>query len=242
MLSMPQIKRSIYANDRFNRKNNIRQIKANFSFPVIVETKVSDWQVSPKAGIKQKCLERMGGNKPRLTTLAQFPAGRIFKKFGHEGGVEFLVLSGIFSDADGDYGAGYYVRNPARMYHEPLTHDGCTVLFKLGQFQSLDRKQVVINTRDSGVKWKPAGEPGVSRLDLHHFAEEKICLYRIRSECWITFKNQNQGVEVFVCEGSISIDGNHYETGTWFRYPAGSKVKVCAKAGACLYVKRCLAL
>ncbi len=238
MPSNPQTKRAVYVNENFNREKNVREINANFFLPAIVETKILDWQVLAEASNKQKCLERVESNKSQLTTLAQFSAGRTFKKFGHEGGVEFFVLSGVFSDADGDYSAGCYVRNPAKTYHSPFTRDGCIVLFKLGQFQPLDRKRVVIHTSDSEAKWMSAGEPGVSRLDLHHFAEEAVSLYRIRAECWITFQNQNQGIELFVCEGSIFIDGDCYATGSWLRYPVGSKVKVRTKAGACLYIKK----
>jgi len=233
-----QVKKTVFVNDNFDRETNFREINANFSFPVIIKTKLLDWQVSQKAGIKQKCLERVGRKISRLTILAQITTGRTFKKFGHENGVEFLVLSGVFSDADGDYSAGCYVRNPANTYFEPFTRDGCTVLFKLGQFQPLDRKKVVIATREPDAIWQSAGEPGVSCLDLHQFAEETVSLYRIRTECWVTFKNINQSVEVFVCEGSITVDGDYFDTGTWLRYPPGGKVKISSKKGACLYVKK----
>jgi len=235
---MPRTNRAVYVNDKFDRENNFQEINANFSIPVIVKTRLFDRQLSPTASITPTCFERVGRNNSRLTTLAQLSAGRAFKKFGHEDGAELLVLSGVFSDADGDYGAGTYVRHPAKTYSEPFTRDGCTVLFKLGQFQPLDRKRVVVDTMDSSARWMYAGEPGVSRLDLHAFAEEMVNLYRILSECWVTFKNKNQGVEMFVCEGSITVDGNFYETGTWLRYPAGSKIKVCTKAGVTLYVKK----
>jgi len=238
MPSSLQVKKPAFANDRINRINKVLEINANFSVPATVETNVLNWAVSPTAGIKQKCFERIGRKKPNFTTLAQFPAGCTFKQFNHEGGVEFLVLSGVLSDANSDYSAGYYVRNPPGTYHEPFTREGCIVLFKLGQSQSLDRKHVVINTKDSVLEWLHAGVPGVSRFDLHHFAEEEVSLYRIRSECWITFKNQNKGIEVFVCEGSISVNKNCYKAGSWLRYPAGSKVKVGTKGGACLYVKK----
>jgi len=236
--SMPQTKRVVFVNDSFDRENSVREINANFSVPVTVETKILNWQVLSGAGIKQQCLERLSGNKSRLSSLAQFPAGRAFKKFGHKGGEELLVLSGIFSDADGDYGAGCYVRNPPGTYHQPFTRDGCTVLFKLGQFQPMDRKRLVINTRGTASKWQHAGEPGVSRQELHHFAEEEVSLHRIHPECWVTFKLQSQGLEVFVCEGPVSESGNLYSAGSWMRYPAGSKVKISSKGGACLYVKK----
>ena len=238
MSPIPLARRPVFVNDNIDRVNNVQEINADFSVPVIVETKILSWQHLPTAGIKQKCLERVERNKSRLTTLAQFPAGRTFKKFGHEGGVEFFVLSGVFSDSEGDYGAGCYVRNPGGSCRECTTSDSCTVLFKFGQFLPLDRKRVVINTRNPTARWMHAGEPGVSCFGLHNFSEEKVSLYRIRSECWVTFKHKNHGVEVFVCEGSISVKGNRYETGSWLRYPAGSRVKISAIGGACLYVKK----
>lgn len=242
MLSMQQAKNIIYINDSFDLYNNVQGVNANLLFPVIVKTNVLDWRVPPTLGCKQTCLELSGKNRSRMTIVAQFSPGRMFKQFGHNRGVELLVLSGTFSNADGDYGAGCYMRIPAKTYHEPFTRDGCTILFKLGHIQPLDRNQVVIDSRSSTVRWIKTREPGVSRIDLHHFSEEKSCLYRIRPECWITFKSNNHIIEIFVCEGLISVDDNQCETGTWLRYPVGSKVKILSKSGACLYIKTTLSL
>lgn len=238
MSSRPLTQRSVFANDSMNPVTDTQQINADFHVPVAVETEMINWQVSPTVGVKQDVLERTRKNKFRLTTLVQFPPGHIFKRLGHEGGVEFLVLSGVLSGSDGDYGAGFYIRNPAGLYCDCFTGDGCTVLLKLGQFLPFDRKRVVINTRNPAARWLPVGEPGVSRFGLHQFSEEEVSLYRIRPECWVTFKYQNYGVEVFVCEGSIYVKGNRYATGNWLRYPAGSRIKISTIGGACLYVKK----
>ena len=237
MSSVPQIQRPASIDDNINQLNNEREINADFNVSVSVETNINEWRVSSITGNK-KYFERIEKNKLCLTMLAQFPAGRGFKKFGYERGVEFFVISGVFSDSEGDYSAGCYVRNPAGTYHEPFTRNGCTVLFKLGQFQPLDRKRIVIESKKPTVRWLPVGEPGVSRLALHHFSEEVINLYRIRSECWLTFKHQKYGLELFVCEGAITVSGKRYETGDWLRYPAGSRVKVSAIGDVCLYVKQ----
>lgn len=238
MSSMSLTQKSFFINDSPGQVTNVLEVNADFHVPVIVDTKILNWQVSPTAGIRQKYFEHIGKDKSRLTTLVQFPAGRIFKKFGYAEGVEFFVLSGAFSDDDGDYGVGCYVRNPAGIYRESYTSVGCTVLFKLGQFQPLDHKRVVINSRNSAIRWLPVGEPGVSYLGLHYFSEEEVSLYRIRSECWITFKYHNHGIEVFICEGSIFVKGIRYGTGDWLRYPSGSKVKISAIGAVCLYVKK----
>jgi hypothetical protein len=239
MSSMPQLQRSFFINRRIDRVNNEREVNVDFNIPVSVETKLIDWQMSSINGNNKKYFERFERTKYYITVLIQFPAGRTFRKFGHEGGMELLVLSGVFSDSDGDYGAGSYVRNPAGTYHQPFTSNGCTVLLKLGRFQPMDRKRVVIDTMNSAHRWLPVADPGVSRLALHHFSEEDIYLYRIRSECWITFKHENHGLELFICNGSISVKGDLYVPGDWLRYPVGSKVKVSAVGDVCLYVKKC---
>lgn len=234
----PLTKNIDYYDSSENKVSKVPEFNADFSIPVVVETKELIWPVALTAGIRQKCFERVERNISRLTTLAQFPIGLTLQKFGHKGGVEFFVLAGVFSDTDGDYGAGYYVRNPMGTYNKSFTNDGCTVLIKLGQFHPFDHKRVVINTRNSEVNWQAVGEPGVSRLHLHKFSEEKVSLYRIRSECWLTFNYKTHGLEVFVCEGSIIIKNNQYATGNWLRYPSGSRVRITAIGDVHLYVKK----
>ncbi len=238
MSSIPPTQKSVFVNDSMDQVNNIQEINANFDVPVAVETEMLNWKVSTTVGVKQDILERTRKNKLRLTTLVKLPAGHIFNRLGHEGGVEFFVLSGVLSNSDGDCSAGCYVRIPAGSYCKYFTSDGCTILLKLGCLLPFDRKPVVINTRNPAARWLSVGEPGVSRLGLHHFSEEVVSLYRIRSECWVIFKYQNHGVEVFVCEGSIYVQDNRYATGNWLRYPAGSRIKISAIGGACLYVKK----
>lgn len=234
----PLTKKIDYYDSSENKVSEVPEFNADFSVPVVVETKELIWPVTLTAGIRQKCFEMVERNISRLTTLAQFPVGFTFNKFGHKGGVEFFVLAGVFSDTDGNYSSGYYVRNPMGTYNKPFTNNGCTVLIKLGQFQHLDQKRVVINTRNSEINWRAVGEPGVSRLNLHQFSEEEVNLYQIRSECWVTFNYKTHGLEVFVCQGAIIIKNNHYATCTWLRYPSGSRVRISAIGDVFLYVKK----
>lgn len=238
MPTMQLRKKSVYINENIDRFKNGQEINVDFRIPVIVESKIIDWEIAPIIGIRQECFERTQGGKSCLTVLTQLPAGQTFKKSGHEGGIEFFILSGSCSDSDGDYSAGYYVRNAAGRCHKFYTDSGCTVLFKLGHFQPLDRNRVVIDTMSPSVRWQPIGEPGISCLSLHDFSEEGVYLYRIRPECWVTFKLQKHGLELFVCKGSIAVKGNRYVTGAWLRYPAGSRVKVSAVDSVYLYVKK----
>ena len=125
-----------YIRPAFANDDAEKEINADFSIPVMVNTAVLDWQSSPAAGVVRKRLELVGKNKPRLTTLVQFAPGSSFNKHGHDGGEEFLVLSGIFSDAAGDYGPGSYVRNPPGTSHAPYTD---RVVRFLSSFASFSR-------------------------------------------------------------------------------------------------------
>jgi hypothetical protein len=233
MLQMTKIKKPAFIND-----DREQAINADFSVAVAVDTAKLGWQASPAVGVKRKRLELVGKDEPRLTTLVKFMPGSSFKRHGHDGGEEIFVLSGVFSDENGDYGAGSYIRNPPGSFHAPFTEEGCTILVKLRQFQPMDRKQLVIDTRADTTRWSQTDEPGVSQLKLHHFSKEQVGLYRIYAQCWITLKNYTEGIEIFVYEGSISIRGADYAEGGWLRYPAGSKFKIKSPAGARIYMKQ----
>ena len=64
----------------------------------------------------------------------------------HDGGEEFIVLEGTFSDEFGYYPKGTYVRNPMGSSHNPYSDSGCVIFVKLRQFQDGDQEQVKINT------------------------------------------------------------------------------------------------
>ena len=233
MLQPTKINKPAFTND-----DREQEINANYSVPVAVQTEKLSWQNSPAAGVKRKRLELVGKHNPRLTTLVKFLPGSSFNRHGHDGGEEFLVLSGVFSDASGDYGPGSYVRNPPGIFHAPFTDTGCTILVKLRQFQTMDRKQLVIDTTAYTTRWSSTGEPGVSQLKLHHFSKEQVSLYRIYSQCWITSIHFSEGVEIFVYEGSISINGTNYPVGSWLRYPSGIKFEIKSPDGARIYMKQ----
>lgn len=229
----PEMKRQAFVDD-----DQEDEINADFSIPVAVNTKTLSWQASPVKGVLRKRLELAGKGNPRLTTLVQFTPGSSFDEHSHDGGEEFLVLSGVFSDASGDYGPGSYVRNPPGTRHAPFSREGCTLLVKLRQFQVQDRKQLAINATDTKSRWISSGEPGVSKLDLHHYLNEQVNLYRINPYCWMTNRRYEHGVEIFVYEGSISDGSGDYPAGSWLRYPVQSKVRISSPQGARVYMKQ----
>jgi hypothetical protein len=214
------------------------EINGNLSIPIIVKTDLHDWQVKNKTGTVRKRLEQINIDGPRLTSLVQFPPGLTFKKATHDRGEEFLVLSGDFANDKKIYNCGAYVRNPPGMKHTSATRNGCTLLFKTGQFQKLDNNRRVVQPYELDTLWQTTNEPGVSRAELHQFLDETVSLYNIRPQCWITFRQYTHSIEILVCEGSITVSGIKYPTGTWFRYPPNSRIKITSVAMACLFVKK----
>ena len=227
-----------YIRSAFVNDDTEKEINADYSVAVVVNTAVLAWQSSPAFGVVRKRLELVGRDQPRLTTLVQFAPGSSFDKHSHDGGEEFLVLSGIFSDNDGDYGPGSYVRNPPGTSHAPYTEVGCKIFVKLRQFQPMDHKQLVVDSRATTTRWSSTGEPGISQLRLHQFSNEQISLCRILPQCWLTPKLYKNGLEIFAYEGSISDAEGCYPEGSWLRYPPGSKVKISSAEGARIYIKQ----
>jgi hypothetical protein len=222
----------------FQNDDQDEDLNADFSVPVMVDTRTLDWQSSPAKGVMRKRLELLALPEPRITTLVQFDSGSSFRQHLHSGGEEFLVLSGTFSDETGDYGKGCYIRNPPGSFHAPFTTEGCQILVKLGQFQKNDNSKVVIRSKNRSFRSTSSAEPGVSLLDLHQFHNESVSLYRINPNCWMDNKSYPYGVEIYVYQGSISDGESNFSEGCWLRYPAGSKLKISTVEGAHLYMKQ----
>lgn len=62
----------------------------------------------------------------------RYAAGSAFATHTHPGGEEILVLDGIFSDEQGDYGPGTYLRNPPGSQHQPFVRQDTIIWVKTG--------------------------------------------------------------------------------------------------------------
>jgi anti-sigma factor ChrR (cupin superfamily) len=220
----------------FGEDDRDPEIHADFTRAVVVDTTRMDWQASPAAGVWRKRLELIGSENPRLTTIVRFEPGSRFDEHGHPGGEEFLVLSGAFSDASGDFPAGTYVRNPSGWVHAPWTDKGCELFVKLCQFQSDDKQRVVLDSQaPSG--WKATGHPGLSRLTLHVHGDEVVALYRVAAGAEAVCLSCPQGAEILLLEGSLEGDAAQYRPGTWLRFPAGTRYVLRSELGCRFYCK-----
>src|SRR5258708_8585536 len=98
----------------FRERTMNELINDDFSRRVVIAADDLQWIASPQAGVERGLLDRIGGEVARATSLVRYAPDSTFPAHVHELGEEFLVLSGIFSDEQGDYPEGTYVRNPPR--------------------------------------------------------------------------------------------------------------------------------
>ncbi|MBL4852911.1 MAG: cupin domain-containing protein [Robiginitomaculum sp.] len=64
--------------------------------------------------------------------LVRWAPGTVFNPHTHWGGEEILVLEGTFSDENGHYPKGTWVRSPHLSVHHPYSKEGCLIYVKTG--------------------------------------------------------------------------------------------------------------
>ena len=70
-------------------------------------------------------LDRIGDEKARATSLVKYAPESAFPEHQHPLGEEVLILSGIFTEnAEDDYPAGWYLRNPHHSTHRVSSKAG----------------------------------------------------------------------------------------------------------------------
>lgn len=193
------------------------------------------WVRSPADGVERRMLDRIGAEVARATSVVRFQPGSRFEHHVHDLGEEFLVLDGTFSDPEGDYPAGTYVRNPPGSAHAPWSEPGCTLFVKLRQFHPEDRERVVINTLDS--EWMPGLTAGISVLPLHRFGTEQVSLVRFAPGTVFQAHHHPRGEEIYVLEGALEDDEGRYAAGSWLRSPPGSQHQPFSIEGCIAYIK-----
>lgn len=213
----------------------MQTINADFDQRAVVRPGDLDWVASPSPGVDRIMLDRIGDEVARATSIVRYAPGSKFSAHTHDGGEEFLVLEGVFSDADGDYTAGTYVRNPPGSEHSPFTEDGCTILVKLRQFDEADLTRKVIDTR--GATFLPGSAPGLSVLPLHAHGTESVALVRWAPGTRFSAHRHWGGEEIFVIEGTFQDEHGDYPAGSWLRSPHLSAHQPFSNVGCLIYVK-----
>lgn len=211
------------------------KLHADFSQRVVVFSEELPWVDSPMPGVQRRMLERDGEEVARATSIVRYAPGSQFSPHIHGGGEEFFVLEGVFSDEQGDYPAGTYVRNPVGSKHTPSSQDGCTILVKLWQMHPEDQQQVTLVTPQA--QWQPGLVDGLQVLPLHSFGTEQVALVKWAPGTQFQRHTHYGGEEIFVVAGVFEDEHGRYPQGSWLRSPHGSVHTPFSQEGCLIYVK-----
>mgnify|MGYP000197481438 FL=1 len=213
------------------------KLNADFDKVAIVRPDDYKWVPSPMPGVERMMLDRVGDEVARATTIVRFAPNSEFSAHDHDGGEEFYVLDGVFSDEHEDYPAGTYVRNPIGTHHTPrIGKEGATIFVKLCQFDQQDQKQFYVKTKDAD--WYPGLVPGLSVMPLHEYGGEHVALVKWAPNTVFSAHQHWGGEEILVLEGTFYDEHGTYPKGTWIRSPHLSQHHPYTKDdGALIYVK-----
>ena len=211
------------------------QIRSDFLSRAVVRPGDENFIPSPLPGVDRLMLDRIGDEVARATSIVRYATGSSFNEHVHDEGEEFIVLDGVFSDENGDYPAGTYVRNPPGSRHTPFSKDGCTILVKLRQFDSADLTRVVINTHTTD--WFPGVVEGLSVMPLHEYGAEHVALVRWAPGTVFKPHLHFGGEEIFVLDGTFCDEHGSYPKGSWLRSPHMSRHHPFSEEGCTILVK-----
>ncbi len=209
------------------------EIHADRRKTAVVQGAALSWSPSPQPNVDRRYLERIGEEVAVATSIVRYGPGARFDEHRHDLGEEILVLEGTFSDRDGDYRAGTYVRNPPGSAHAPFSVDGCVILVKLRQMVATDRATVRIFPQDR--VW--SGPRGSERALLHDADGVVVSLDRLAPGQALS--PVPDGLELFVLSGALESPGPTWPAlGGWGWLRSLDPLRAIASTDTLLWVKR----
>lgn len=118
----------------FSRTGCTLFVKLRYHHPhddqqVVLDTRTAPWRPGLVPGLQVMPLHSF---EAQHTALVRWAPQTYFNPHRHFGGEEILVLEGTFSDEQGDYPAGSWLRSPHLSQHQPFSREGCLILVKVG--------------------------------------------------------------------------------------------------------------
>ena len=114
----------------------LRQFPGRAREHVCIDTESLGWERGEAEGIEIAPLYGQDGFADSMR-LERWAAGIAQARRVYDAGAELYVLEGGFTDADGSYGEGCWLRFPPGYSHAPETESGCRLYLKLGGFPYL---------------------------------------------------------------------------------------------------------
>jgi len=188
----------------------------DFSEKLVINTKLDQLIESTSNGVRILSLENEGIEAGHETSIIEFKAGASRPQHLHPLGEEIFVLEGTFSDENGDYPSGTYIKNSPGSVHAPFSKDGCLLFVKSNQMDPKDTEHFIINTQKT--PWR-AGHRGLEVLPLHNFGTEGVALVKWPKGERFLQHTHFGGEEIFVLSGEFIDEHGRYPKGTWIRSP-----------------------
>jgi hypothetical protein len=200
------------------------KINADFRLFAAANFDAAKYIASPAYGVNRFMLDRRGDEKARATTIVEYQPNSRFPEHTHIGGEEFLVLDGTFKDQFGEFGAGWYIRNPIGSKHEPwVDEDGCTIFVKLLQMAETSEEPLRVSVEDNEESCANRDFGRVLELYQNVRTGEHVQMLWMDSGKTLPMENEaTGGEELFVVKGSLFLDGSRYDKWGWLRFPAGA--------------------
>ena len=96
---------------------------------VVIHTRQSPWFRGMVEGLTVMPLSEFGTSH---TAMVRWAPETYFNPHRHYGGEEIYVVEGVFSDENGSYPQGSWIRSPHLSQHKPFSVEGCLILVKTG--------------------------------------------------------------------------------------------------------------
>ena len=175
----------------------------------------------------------------RTTRILQYAPGATLDAPLHNADEEILVLEGQFSDDQGDYGPGLFLKNTPGMSSVRVSEVGCTLFVKQLQPGKVGnpRNYVRVAVDTVNATWRPGLVAGLSVLPLYEFGTEHTAMVRWAPETRFSSHRHYGGEEIFVVEGVFEDEHGRYPAGTWIRSPHLSQHQPFSREGCLIFVK-----
>jgi len=214
------------------------QLHADRTRTVLVRGPQLPWVPSPEPGVERRLLERLGGEIALATSIVRYRPGSSFPRHVHDGGEEYLVLEGTFSDETGDHPRGTYVRNPPGSSHTPFSRDGCVIFVKLRQMLADERESVCVTPADRA--WRAHQHAGIERALLYSSARSRVELLRFSPGARLPERRVPGGEEILILQGEVETPDEPavLDASSWRRSAAAEQPPLTSRGGAMLWVKQ----
>jgi anti-sigma factor ChrR (cupin superfamily) len=222
-------------------------LNMNLSQRCVVDSLSLPWQTADSPLIKQRWIERadeangQGEDTIHATRILHYAPGATLDAHHRDAEEEILVLQGRFSDGQGDYGPGLFLKNQPGLSSARVSEAGCTLFVKQRQPgkstnpEAPDCARVEVDTVHAA--WRPGLIAGLSVLPVHEFGTEHTAMVRWAPETWFSRHRHYGGEEIFVVEGVFEDEHGRYPAGTWIRSPHLSQHQPFSREGCLIFVK-----